>query len=174
MGYGDAITATLLGRLVACVAILLGIMLLAIPISIVTSHLHTEYDRMDKLRALRREHEAQAAPAPLASAPTAAGESASAADAVISVPHLRSSTTLHSDNSAEEAKQTRLRPLRAFTDMQLGRSHPSVDDIAAGQMVEASENVIAAPRTLSTISMPKSSSFLQPQERSSNQVCGVI
>ena len=68
-GYGDTYPSTLLGRLIAVAAILMGIMLLAIPISVVTGNLHAEYNRMDRLRRLRMEHELQAAMAPTAAAP---------------------------------------------------------------------------------------------------------
>jgi Ion transport protein len=66
VGYGDTYAVTGWGRLVSGAAILTGVALFAIPISIVTSNLHAEYDRMDKLRALRAAHEAQPIPLPLA------------------------------------------------------------------------------------------------------------
>lgn len=75
VGYGDAVPLTGIGRTLAMCAIITGLTLLAIPISIVTSNLHAEYDRMDKLKALRAAHEAQPPPAPLllAAAAAAAG-----------------------------------------------------------------------------------------------------
>jgi hypothetical protein len=66
VGYGDAYAITPLGRALSGAAIITGIMLTAIPISIVTANLHAEYDRMDRMRALRAAHEAQPPPAPLA------------------------------------------------------------------------------------------------------------
>lgn len=78
VGYGDAVPLTGIGRTLAMCAIITGLTLLAIPISIVTSNLHAEYDRMDKLRALRAAHEAQPPPAPLVLAAAAAAASAAA------------------------------------------------------------------------------------------------
>lgn len=60
VGYGDTYALTPGGRFLSGCAILTGITLFAIPISIVTGNLHNEYARMDKLQRLRAEHHAQA------------------------------------------------------------------------------------------------------------------
>jgi Ion transport protein len=58
VGYGDMVPTTNMGRFIAVIAFFIGIMLLAIPISVVSGNFHTEYKRMDNLRRIRAEHSA--------------------------------------------------------------------------------------------------------------------
>jgi len=56
VGYGDVVPLTLPGRLLATVMFFVGIMISAIPISIITGNFHTEYMHMKRLTALKAVH----------------------------------------------------------------------------------------------------------------------
>ena len=58
-GYGDTYPITPLGRLAATGAFLVGLLLFAIPISVISGAFHGEYNRMENLKRLRAEHSAQ-------------------------------------------------------------------------------------------------------------------
>jgi hypothetical protein len=53
VGYGDTYAITGLGRFLSALTFLQGIVLLAIPVSIITSTLHGEYDRITRIRDIR-------------------------------------------------------------------------------------------------------------------------
>ena len=60
VGYGEVVPITALGRAITVAAMFVGILLLAIPISVISNTFHAEYARVESLRRLRRDHEAQA------------------------------------------------------------------------------------------------------------------
>ena len=83
VGYGDTVAVTPPGMTLSFLAVFSGIVLASVPISVITAHLHGEAARVEKLRALRREHaqdaarmaeEAAAAKAARAAAGAAAAE----------------------------------------------------------------------------------------------------
>lgn len=59
VGYGDVFPVTLIGRLIASVTFITGILLLAIPISVISGIFHSEYARVESLKQLRKDHAAQ-------------------------------------------------------------------------------------------------------------------
>ncbi len=56
---GDVYPVTLAGRLVASVVFFTGILLLAIPISVISTTFHAEYARVESMRQLRKDHAVQ-------------------------------------------------------------------------------------------------------------------
>jgi hypothetical protein len=187
VGYGDAFAVSLGGRLISVLAIFFGIMLLAIPISVVTGHLHEEYGRMDKYRQLHAAHAAQVA-RPLAQAPTLATPSTTRvlfrqpSAGAMDVPSSSRSEPIPSLQDTPMGLQSKpLRPMRAYNDIQLGRNHTSADEVAAEYAVEDEtirashyhSDLIGMPHFSSTASLPSAPAFstmAQPHERSSNQV----
>jgi hypothetical protein len=65
VGYGDAFPVTGWGKMIASVTFISGVMLLAIPISVISGNFHGEYAHMKRLQALKAEHAKQPAPMPL-------------------------------------------------------------------------------------------------------------
>ena len=59
VGYGDVVPVTPAGRLIAAITFFTGILLLAIPISVISNVFHSEYARVENLRQLRKDHSAQ-------------------------------------------------------------------------------------------------------------------
>ena len=62
VGYGEVAPITAQGRAVTVAAMFVGILLLAIPISVISNTFHAEYARVESMRRLRRDHEAQVRP----------------------------------------------------------------------------------------------------------------
>lgn len=56
VGYGDMVPTTPWGKLVACTSFFIGIMISAIPISVISGNFHSEYAHMRRLRALKTTH----------------------------------------------------------------------------------------------------------------------
>jgi hypothetical protein len=65
VGFGDVVPVTPIGKFFATITAMCGIMLMAIPISVISGNFHGEYAHMRRLQALKAEHAKQPAPAPL-------------------------------------------------------------------------------------------------------------
>jgi hypothetical protein len=64
IGYGDVVPTTGPGRLVAVFTMFAGIVIMAIPISVISTNYNVEYGRMTRLKELRAALKAQPPPAP--------------------------------------------------------------------------------------------------------------
>lgn len=56
VGYGDVVPKTAIGRFIAAGASLTGVLILAIPISVISANFHTEYAKMIKKRGTTAQH----------------------------------------------------------------------------------------------------------------------
>ena len=62
VGYGDVVPRTAVGRLAGACAFFAGIILCAVPISIISGAFHGEYEHMKRMQAIKDTHAAQPAP----------------------------------------------------------------------------------------------------------------
>jgi hypothetical protein len=83
VGFGDVVPVTGLGKAIASFTFISGVMLLAIPISVISGNFHGEYAHMRRLQMLKAEHARQGPPQPLDPG-AAAGEAAADTAAVAS------------------------------------------------------------------------------------------
>ncbi|RYG50302.1 ion transporter, partial [archaeon] len=77
VGFGDMAATTAVGRLITGAAIFSGIVMLAVPVPIITGYLHTEYDHVQRIAALKKQHAETEAVRAAAAAAEAAVESVS-------------------------------------------------------------------------------------------------
>lgn len=62
VGYGDMAPATAAGKCLACAAFFSGILLSAVPISVISANFHTEYESMKRLQGITDTHAQQPPP----------------------------------------------------------------------------------------------------------------
>jgi len=124
VGYGDTYAITAGGRFFSALAVLTGLTLLAIPISIVTGNLHAEYGKMDKIQRLRAEHNAQAA----ALEAERAAAAATADEAAAGVPRADDAGERRGDGAGAGMDATDTAPLKLHAITGVDDGEGEVDD----------------------------------------------
>ena len=94
MGYGDAFPLSWPGRIVAFLTFMTGIVLTAVPISVISGNFHGEYNQMKRLKAIKQAHAGQpqkgsAPPLPKAEVAAARETSAGAGSPHTPLTHQR-------------------------------------------------------------------------------------